>query len=99
MFVDYLNSLNPEAFKNLVLAVQRGDAFSESFLTYFEMSPEEMWSRFKNDLLLTGNKGSGTLPYRSPGAYKQGAGSGYPKDVCPSQSLCYRDCIAPVRPA
>ena len=57
MFVDYINSLNPEAFKNLVLAVQRGEAFSESFLEYFEMSPEEMWSRFKNELLSTGNKG------------------------------------------
>jgi len=58
MFVDYLNSLNPEAFKKLVLAVQKGDAFSTSFLTHFEMSPEEMWSRFKKELLSTGNKGN-----------------------------------------
>jgi hypothetical protein len=58
MFVGYVNSLNPEAFKNLVLAVQRGEAFSESFLTYFEMSPEEMWTRFKNELLPTLNKGN-----------------------------------------
>jgi len=58
MFVNYINSLNPEAFKKLVLAVQRGEAFSESFLTYIEMSPEEMWTRFKNELLSTGNKGS-----------------------------------------
>lgn len=58
MFVNYINSLNPEAFKNLILAVQKGDAFSASFLEYFEMSPEEMWARFKNELLSTGNKGS-----------------------------------------
>ena len=58
MFVNYINSLNPEAFKKLVLAVQRGEAFSESFLTYIEMSPEEMWTRFKNELLSTGNKRS-----------------------------------------
>jgi hypothetical protein len=99
MFVNYINSLDPEAFKKLVLAVQRGEAFSESFLTYIETSPEEMWTRFKSELLSTVNKGSGTLSYRSPGAYKQGAGSGYPKNVCPSQSRCYRDRIAPVRPA
>jgi len=58
MFVNYINSLNPEAFKKLVLAVQKGEAFSESFLTYIETSPEEMWSRFKNDLLSSKNKGS-----------------------------------------
>jgi hypothetical protein len=58
MFVDYINSLNSEAFKKLVLAAQKGDAFSMSFLEYFEMGPEEMWSRFKNELLSTGNKGS-----------------------------------------
>jgi len=40
-----------------ILSVQRGEAFSESFLEYFEMSPEEMWSRFKKGLLSTGNKG------------------------------------------
>jgi hypothetical protein len=57
MFVNYINSLNPEAFMKLVLAVQRGEAFSESFLECFETSPEEMWSRFKNDLLSTVNKG------------------------------------------
>ena len=57
MFVNYINSLNPEAFKKLVLAVQRGEAFSESFLTYIEMSPEEMWTRFKSELLSTVNKG------------------------------------------
>ena len=28
MFVGYINSLNPEAFKKLVLAVQSGDAFA-----------------------------------------------------------------------
>ena len=27
MFVNYINSLNPEAFKKLVLAVQKGDVF------------------------------------------------------------------------
>jgi len=58
MFVNYINSLNPEAFKKLVLAVQRGEAFSESFLTYIEMSPEEMWKQFKSELLSTGNIGS-----------------------------------------
>jgi hypothetical protein len=58
MFVDYINSLNPEAFKKLVLAVQEGEAFSESFLEYFERSPEEMWTRFKSELLSTGNKGN-----------------------------------------
>jgi len=99
MFVGYINSLNPGAFKKLVLAVQKGESFSPSFLEYFETSPEEMWARFKSELLSTGNKGSGTLPYRPPGAYKQRAGSGYPKDVCPSQSRCYRDRISPVRPA
>ncbi len=51
MFVDYINSLNPEAFKKLVLAVQKGESFSPSFLTYIEMSPEEMWKRFKSELL------------------------------------------------
>jgi len=58
MFVDHILSKNPEAFKKLVLAVQKGKAFSPSFLEYFETSPEEMWSGFKNDLLSTGNKGS-----------------------------------------
>ena len=58
MFVDHILSKNPEAFKKLVLAVQKGEAFYQSFLEYFETSPEEMWSRFKNDLLSTGNKGS-----------------------------------------
>jgi hypothetical protein len=58
MFVDYINSLNPEAFKKLVLAVQSGEAFFSSFLEYFETSPEETWSRFKSQLLSTGNKGS-----------------------------------------
>lgn len=58
MFVDYINSLNPEAFKKLVLAVQKAEAFSASFLEYFETSPEEMWSRFKSELLSSGNKGS-----------------------------------------
>ena len=57
MFVNYINSLNPEAFMKLVLAVQRGEAFSESFLECFETSPEEMWSRFKSELLSTVNKG------------------------------------------
>jgi hypothetical protein len=56
--VGYINSLNPEAFKRLVLAVQKGESFSTSFLEYLEMSPEEMWTRFKNELLSTGNKGS-----------------------------------------
>jgi hypothetical protein len=55
MFVNYINSLNPEAFKKLVLAVQDGEAFSSSFFEYFEMSPEEMWGRFKSELLSTGN--------------------------------------------
>ncbi len=99
MLVDYINSLNPEAFKKLVLAVQRGDAFSASFLEYFETSPEEIWNRFKSELLSTGNKGSGTLPYRSPRAYEQRASSCDPKDVCPSQSRCYRDRFTPVRSA
>ncbi len=99
MFVNYINSLNPEAFKKLVLAVQRGGTFSASFLTYIEMSPEEMWKRFKSELLSTGSKRSGTLSYRPPGAYEPGAGSSYPKDVCPSQSRCYRDRITPVPPA
>ena len=58
MFVDYINSLNPKAFKKLVLAVQKGESFSPSFLEYFETSPEEMWSRFKKELLSTGNKGN-----------------------------------------
>ena len=58
MFVGYINSLNPEAFKRLVLAVQKGESFSSSFREYFEMGPEEMWTRFKNELLSTGNKGS-----------------------------------------
>jgi hypothetical protein len=58
MFVDYINGLNPEAFKKLVLAVQKGETFSPSFLEYFETSPEEMWSRFKRELLSPGNKGS-----------------------------------------
>ena len=98
MFVNYINSLNPEAFKKLVLAVQRGETFSACFLTYIEMSPEEMWKRFKSELLSTVNKGSGSRPYRSPGAYEPGAGSGYPKDVCPLQSRCFRDRITPVRP-
>ena len=82
MFVNYINNLNPEAFKKLVLAVQRGEAFSASFLECFETSPEEMWIRFKKGLLATVNKGSGTPPYRSQGAYEQGTGSGYPNDVC-----------------
>jgi len=56
MFVSYIHSLNPEAFKKLVLAVQDGEAFSQSFLEYFEMSPEEMWDWFKSELLSTGNK-------------------------------------------
>jgi len=58
MFVDYINSLNPGAFRKLVLAVQKGESFSSSFLEYFETSPEEMWTRFKSELLSTGNKGS-----------------------------------------
>jgi hypothetical protein len=58
MFVNYINSLNPEAFKKLVLAVQEGESFSSSFLEYFEMSPEEMWDRFKSELLSTGNQGN-----------------------------------------
>ena len=35
MFVDYLSSLNPEAFKKLVLAVQRGDAFPPCLFSIF----------------------------------------------------------------
>jgi len=35
MFVNYINSLNPEAFKNLVLAVQRGEAFPPCLLSIF----------------------------------------------------------------
>jgi len=57
MFVNYLNSLNPEAFKKLVLAVQSGDAFSTSFVNHFEMNPQEMWNRFKSELLSTRNNG------------------------------------------
>jgi len=53
MFVNYFNSLNPEAFKKLVLAVQSGDAFSTSFLRHFEMKPQEMWNLFKSELLST----------------------------------------------
>ena len=58
MFVDHINSLNPDAFKKLVLAIQEGESFSSSFLKYFEASPEEMWDRFKSELLLTGNQGN-----------------------------------------
>jgi hypothetical protein len=58
MFVNYINSLNPEAFKKLVLAVQERESFSSSFLEYFEMSPEEMWGRFKSELLSTRNLGN-----------------------------------------
>lgn len=50
MFVGYLNSINPEAFKKLVLAVQSGDAFTKSFVIHFEMDPQEMWSQFKSEL-------------------------------------------------
>ena len=58
MFVNYINSLNPEAFKKLVLAVQEGEAFSQSFLEYFGMSPEEMWDLFKSELLSIRNQGN-----------------------------------------
>ena len=58
MFVNYINSLNPEAFKKLVLAVQEGESFSSSFPEYFEMSPEEMWDRFKSELLSNEDKGN-----------------------------------------
>ncbi len=58
MFVDYINGLNPEAFKKLVLAVQEGEAFSPSFLEYFETKPEEIWKQFKRELLSTANKGN-----------------------------------------
>ncbi len=56
MFVDYINSLNSEAFMKLVLAVQKDEPFSLSFLEYFEASPEEMWTRFKSKLLSTADK-------------------------------------------
>jgi hypothetical protein len=58
MFVNYIYSLNPEAFKKFVLAVQKGNAFSKSFLEYFEKNPEEMWRQFKSELLSTANKGN-----------------------------------------
>jgi hypothetical protein len=58
MFVNYINSLNPEAFKKLVLAIQDGEAFSPSFLEYFEMSPEKMWDRFKSELLSNEDNGN-----------------------------------------
>ncbi|NIM57937.1 MAG: hypothetical protein GTO16_03210 [Candidatus Aminicenantes bacterium] len=58
MFVDYINGTDPEAFKKLVLAVQKAEAFSPSFLEYFETSPEEMWSLFKSELLSTANEGN-----------------------------------------
>jgi hypothetical protein len=58
MFVNYINSLNPKAFKKLVLAVQKGESFSSSFLEYFETNPEEMWNRFKSELLSTESKGN-----------------------------------------
>lgn len=50
MFVRYIKNMNPEAFKRLVVAVQNGERFSTSFLTYFGMNPEEMWKRFKSEL-------------------------------------------------
>ena len=56
MFVNYLNSTNPEIFKKLVLAVQSGDAFSSSFVRHFEMTPQEMWNRFKSELFKTETK-------------------------------------------
>jgi len=56
MFVNYIRIVNPEAFKKLVLAVQSGDAFSSSFVSRFEMTPQEMWNRFKSELLSTSNK-------------------------------------------
>jgi hypothetical protein len=58
MFVGHILSKNPEAFKKLVLAVQTGEAFSPSFLEYFETSPEEMWNEFKSELLSTADKGN-----------------------------------------
>ncbi len=50
MFVSYIKNLNPEAFENLVVAIQKGDKFSTSFLSHFEMNPEQMWKRFKSEL-------------------------------------------------
>lgn len=50
MFVSYIKSMNPEAFENLVVAIQKGDKFSTSFLSHFEMNPEQMWKRFKSEL-------------------------------------------------
>jgi hypothetical protein len=35
MFVDYINSINPEALKKLVLAVQRGDEFPSCLFSIF----------------------------------------------------------------
>jgi hypothetical protein len=58
MFVNYIHNLNPEAFKKLVLAVQEGESFSSSFVEYFEMSPEEMWGRFKSELLSNEDSGN-----------------------------------------
>ena len=55
MFVSYIHSVNPEAFKALVLAVQNGEAFSASFVMYFEIAPQEMWNRFETELLSNRN--------------------------------------------
>jgi len=51
MFMNYIHRVNPEAFKKLVLAIQNGHKFSTSFVRYFKMNPQEMWDRFKSELL------------------------------------------------
>jgi hypothetical protein len=50
MFVNYIQRVNPEAFKKLVLAIQNGKKFSTFFVRYFKMNPQEMWDRFKSEL-------------------------------------------------
>jgi hypothetical protein len=53
MFMHYIYSSNPEAFKKLVVTVQAGEAFSTSFINHFEMNPQEIWNRFKDELSST----------------------------------------------
>ncbi|UCE22086.1 MAG: hypothetical protein JSV46_07705 [Candidatus Aminicenantes bacterium] len=50
MFVRYIKNMNPEAFKKLVIALQKKDTFSIAFLNHFEMNPEQTWERFKSEL-------------------------------------------------
>jgi len=50
MFVSYIKNINPEAFKQLVIALQKGDKFSRAFLNHFKMNPEQIWKRFISEL-------------------------------------------------